>query len=139
MRKEASHPQLEHWQGSFGDAYTRRNVVDWRLRLPAFRHMLEGLSLHRLLEIGCNRGHNLRALAEIVGAGGEIYGVEPNDTGRRLAREANPDCTVLPGKIDALPFETSFFDLVLTAGVLIHVPLAGLDRALDEIHRVGRR
>jgi hypothetical protein len=33
-------PQREIWEGEFGNAYTDRNVIDWRVRLPAFRHML---------------------------------------------------------------------------------------------------
>ena len=45
--------QLEVWQGEFGMAYTDRNVVDWRVRLPAFRQMLDGLSLQRVVEVGC--------------------------------------------------------------------------------------
>jgi hypothetical protein len=46
--------QLQAWQGEFGRAYTEHNVADWRRRLPAFRHMLEGLDLRRVLEVGCN-------------------------------------------------------------------------------------
>ena len=136
---EPGNRQLEVWKGELGDAYTRRNAVDWRQRLPAFRQMLAGLPITRALEIGCNRGHNLKALAAVLGEEGEIYGIEPNDYSRRLAREANPGCTVLPGQIDDLPFASSSFDLVMTAGVLIHIPLAGLDRALAEVHRVSRR
>ena len=59
--------QLEVWQGEFGVAYTDRNLVDWRLRLPAFRQMLDGLSLQRIVEVGCNRGHNLVLLTELLG------------------------------------------------------------------------
>ena len=131
--------QLETWKGELGDAYTRRNAVDWRRRLPAFQRMLEGIPVTRLLEVGCNRGHNLKALTAVLGEQGDISGVEPNDYSRRLAREANPGCRVVPGRIDDLPFASSSFDLVMTAGVLIHIPLAGLDRALDEVHRVSRR
>src|SRR5664280_1025230 len=70
--------QLEIWQGEFVKAYTDRNVVDWHSRLPAFKKMLAGLELKRVLEVGCNRGHNLQTLLELLGDGAEIFGVEPN-------------------------------------------------------------
>jgi len=59
--------QLEVWEGEFGKAYTDRNVIDWRTRLPAFQQMLGGLPIKRVLEVGCNRGHNLVCLAELLG------------------------------------------------------------------------
>src|ERR1700690_2785240 len=51
--------QLETWEGEFGVAYTDRNVVDPTARIEAFRTMVDGLDIARLLEVGCNRGHNL--------------------------------------------------------------------------------
>jgi hypothetical protein len=45
--------QLEAWKGKFGDAYTDRNQIDWHVRLPAFQKMVEGLSIQRVLEVGC--------------------------------------------------------------------------------------
>jgi len=99
--------QLEAWQGESGTAYTERNVIDWRIRLPAFRQMLEGLPILRVLEVGCNRGHNLLALAEVVGqvpersgvdshATSEIVGIDPNRDALEAARAASPPWTARP-------------------------------------------
>jgi hypothetical protein len=41
--------QLKMWEGEFGQAYTDRNQIDSRTRLPAFRHMLDALPIQRLL------------------------------------------------------------------------------------------
>ena len=70
--------QLEIWKGEFGKEYTNRCVVNWQSRLPAFREMLSGLNIGRALEIGCNRGHNLIALSQILTERGDIVGIEPN-------------------------------------------------------------
>jgi spore coat polysaccharide biosynthesis protein SpsF len=129
--------QLQAWQGEFGRAYTERNVGDWRRRVPAFRQMLAGLDLRRVLEVGCNRGHNLVTIGEILGPGAEVVGVEPNLHALALARQAG--ARVLEGHALALPFADRSFDMVFTAGVLIHVSLRDLPTALREIHRVSDR
>ena len=137
-RSSVSHP-LEVWKGEFGQAYTDRNVIDWRSRLSAFRRMLDGLSLTRVCEVGCNRGHNLLALTELLGGGSEIVGVEPNRYALQAARSASPQLGVVYGDAFDLPFKDGSFDLVFTSGVLIHVPPSGLSLALAEIHRTSRR
>ena len=130
--------QLEAWQGEFGTAYTTRNVPDWHIRLPAFRHMLDGLSITSALEIGCNRGHNLLALAELL-PDCEIVGIEPNGVALGIAQAASPRITALYGHALDIPFPDGSFDLVFTAGVLIHLPLASLSQALRNMHRASRR
>ena len=131
--------QLNAWQGEFGTTYTDRNVVDWRVRLPAFREMLDGLSLRQVLEVGCNRGHNLVLLAELLGESCDVLGVEPNRYALELARQATSKAGVLHGDAFDLPFKDACVDLVFTAGVLIHIGPAELPAALAEMVRVSRR
>jgi pseudaminic acid biosynthesis-associated methylase len=131
--------QLDTWRGEFGKEYTDRNVVDWHHRLPAFSKMLEGLQLRRVLEVGCNRGHNLRTVQELLGEGTEIFGVEPNPYALSLARSSSDKISAVPGNIYDLPFKDGYFDLVFTTGVLIHIPPTRLAEAISEIARVSRR
>jgi pseudaminic acid biosynthesis-associated methylase len=131
--------QLAAWEGDFGTQYTDRNSADWRTRLPAFKHMLAGLALDRVLEVGCNRGHNLVTIAECLDGDVEVVGVEPNRHALELARAASPRVTVLRGHARDLPFKDGYFDLVFTAGVLIHVALSDLAAVLSEICRASRR
>ncbi|HEY7314144.1 MAG TPA: pseudaminic acid biosynthesis-associated methylase [Gemmataceae bacterium] len=130
--------QLDIWKGDFGQAYTDRNHLDWRVRVLAFRQMLGEIKPRRVLEVGCNRGHNLVALREVLGREAELVGVEPNPYALELAQGTGA-ATVVPGDIYCLPFEDGAFDLVFTAGVLIHVPLATLAAALGELHRCSRK
>ena len=59
--------------------------------------------------------------------------VEPR-LGRDLA-----GLDVREASIFGLPFHDAQFDLVFTAGVLIHIPLGDLPRAMHEVYRCSRR
>ena len=131
--------QLDIWQGEFGQAYTDRNVIDWQTRRPAFQQILEGIEISQALEVGCNRGHNLIALADLFGDGCDVVGIEPNRHALELVRASSVKVGALPGNVFDLPFKDQSFDLVFTAGVLIHIALDDLAAALSEIHRVSRR
>src|SRR5208283_3171999 len=117
--------QLEAWAGEFGDAYTDRNVVDWRTRLSAFRTMLEGTEPGSILELGSNRGHNLILLSELF-AGAQVVGLEPNMKALRIAQQTCGAMRIIRGNALEIPFGNSRFDLVVTANMLIHVAIEDL-------------
>ena len=91
-----------------------------------------------MLEIGCNRGHNLVALSHVLPEGSQVAGVEPQVHARTIAEQISA-LDVHDGTIYEVPFDDRTFELVLTSGVLIHVPLPKLETALREVHRVSRR
>tara|TARA_Y100000588_G_C14255554_1_gene925267 strand:- start:2663 stop:3259 length:597 start_codon:yes stop_codon:yes gene_type:complete len=131
--------QLNAWEGKFGEAYTDRNVVDWRTRIPAFREMVGGLEISQVLEIGCNRGHNLVALEEILGNNVDLVGIEPNPHALKIVRTENSKLDAIKGDIFDIPFKDGYFDFVFTACVLIHIDKSELPKALSEIYRVSSR
>ncbi|GAB1421626.1 hypothetical protein MASR2M15_18050 [Anaerolineales bacterium] len=131
--------QLNKWQSEFGEAYTERNDIDWQIRLPAWQTMLNKLSLEHVVEIGPNRGHNLRAIHETGVAKGNLIGIEPNKTAIKLARTYYPEISVLEGNAFSLPLVNGYADLTFTVGVLIHISLDDLPRALSEIYRVSNQ
>jgi len=69
--------QLESWDGEFGTAYADRNLVDWLVRLPAFRQVLEARPFQLLLKAGSTCGQRLLAQADLQPEA-EIGGLEPN-------------------------------------------------------------
>ena len=113
--------------------------MEWRSRVDGFRSIFSGFSVKRVLEVGCNRGHNLVALSEILAQPPELVGVEPNHSALRLARRSTDKAGFLPGTIYDLPFKNGYFDLVFTCGVLIHIPNESLAAALRELDRVTSR
>jgi pseudaminic acid biosynthesis-associated methylase len=130
--------QLKKWSGEFGERYTDRNEVDWRERVPGFREIFSGLTPGRVLEIGCNRGHNLVALADLFPSA-NVVGIEPNPYAISKARQASPKVGVLQASAFDLPFKDGWADLAFTCGVLIHIALPDLRAAMAEIHRVSCR
>lgn len=124
---------LESWAGEFGKEYTDRNQYDPAIRVDGFRKMIPSDARY-ILEVGSNYGNNLASL-EMIGK--TAIGVEPNEyaleKGQRLLRK------IIPGNAYRLPFATASFDLVMTCGVLIHVPPDLLQEAMGEIYRVSRK
>ena len=98
--------------------------------------MLDGLALDSVLEVGCNRGHNLQAIRALREPPA-VRGIEPMYFARRIAHENGLD--VRDGTVYEIPYEDGMFDLAFTCGVLIHVPPDSLHAAILELARVSRR
>lgn len=122
------------WRGTFGDEYTKRNDFDWTKRIPSFKKILKDIVVKDILEIGSNQGKNLLALEEI---GYAAMGIEPNTLARKIAEKH--ELLTFPGTATDIPFGTGTFDLVFTAGVLIHVHPKELQASMEEIIRVSSR
>ena len=107
---------VELWRGEFGNAYTDRNQVDWRARRPFWRDVMSVTGARSVLEIGCNAGWNLSAIkwdfpqVRAVGTDVNPHALEQAHTAGLEVYECL-DFRAVPGK----------FDLVFTAGVLIHI------------------
>lgn len=136
----------EAWRGAFGDAYTDRNPrtpdsLHSRARL--FQRALGRVPLGadtRVLEVGTNVGMNLSALAG--GSAARLFGIDVNERALGRARR-EPDLAgrarLAAAQAERLPFPDASMELVLTCGVLIHVPPDHLEEACGEIVRVARR
>src|SRR5674476_1665021 len=68
--------KIKLWGSDFGVEYTNRNVIDPETRVNAFRSMVGGLKINKILEVGCNVGHNLVALSRIGDY--QLIGLEPS-------------------------------------------------------------
>ncbi len=125
--------QLEHWTGDFGRAYTDRNLVDWRTRISGFRKLIP-VDTSSVFEVGVNRGHNLQAIEWALDI--PVAGCEPNSYARGIAERKG--LQVFEESVYDLPHYL-LYGLVLTSGVLIHVPSDKLDEAMTAIHKVARQ
>ncbi len=129
--------QLDLWRSPFGAQYTDRNDLEQPARIATWRRILDGITIERALEVGCNVGWNLRYLRAI--GVGDAWGIEPQRYAIERARARTPGLTLVPGTAFDLPFRDGWFDLSFTSGVLIHIGPADLGRALDELYRVTSR
>lgn len=126
------------WAGTFGDSYVDRNAEAHVGREPFWRERVEALGTTSALEVGCNVGGNLVWLATLLGEE-HVAGVEINEQAVAVARERLPAADIRTGMATDLPFDDGAFDLVFTAGVLIHQSREALPTVMDEIVRVADR
>lgn len=125
----------ERWAGEFGDAYTRRNRVNWQDRIPFWGQVMLETGTRSVYELGCNAGWNLsairRAFPDVA-----LHGSDLNETAIRQARFAGHHA-VFRGESVVYPPDT--FDLVFTAGVLIHIPPEHLAQTMSRLVTISSR
>lgn len=132
------------WSGSWGDDYhvrrcppspeeDERNYRLWdRVFLGEEGEPRRSLGkIESISEIGCGNGTNLRALGRIF-PGASLSGVEVNPGACAVARERTPGAHIIEG--DFLEVGCPFADLVVTRGVLIHMPPGRIESAYGLLH-----
>jgi ubiquinone/menaquinone biosynthesis C-methylase UbiE len=124
------------WNGDFGINYTIRNKIIPENLVPFFKRITKDLKLKRILEVGCNRGHNLVALSYCDQY--ELYGIDINPYSILLAKE-NKEISFAVGNIFDILYKDNFFDMVMTIGVLIHIDPVDMKKALTELLRVSNK
>lgn len=143
-------PQLREWTGQFGLDYTNRNSLTpaqvdelWVRNYGVSRTEMNRKFLSdvpkdaRILEVGCNLGNQL-VLLQTLGYT-NLYGVEVQEYALEAARARTHNIQLTLASAFDVPYEDGYFDLVFTAGVLIHISPEDLPGALDEIHRCSRQ
>jgi len=127
------------WAGEFGDQYTERNIINYQNHLPIWLRVVRELGPSwrdlSVLEVGCNRGHNLTALS-FLGID-YLVGIDINKLALSEAKKTHYHAQY--GNVLNIPFDYSSFDLVFTMGVLIHIAPKNLATAIQEMYRVSRR
>jgi ubiquinone/menaquinone biosynthesis C-methylase UbiE len=108
---------------------------------PSKQVILDGLRLRtgsRVLDLGCGLGDDTFQIAERVGAGGRVTGVDVSasmiEEARRRAETRGLPVDFEVGDSQALRFDSGTFDGVRAERMLMHVPDA--ERAIAEMSRV---
>jgi pseudaminic acid biosynthesis-associated methylase len=136
--------------GDFGKEYTERNTFDIE-QLNALYIKNYGVSREqmnsdfigsfdrniKILEVGTNSGNQL-ALLQKMGFK-NLYGIEINEHAVDLARKRLKGINVIQGSAFDIPFKDNFFDLVYTAGVLIHISKDDVNKVISEMHRCSKK
>lgn len=114
------------------------------LREPTFREMIRALQLpegSRGMDAGCGIGHQCILLAEEVGTGGHVTGLDISsemlDYGREIVKEAGllERISFQEGDVASLPFDDDTFDWVWSADCVGYAPWEPLP-LLKELARV---
>jgi SAM-dependent methyltransferase len=107
-----------------------------RLRFRIVLKLLAGARFGRLLEIGYGSGV---FMPELAARCAELYGIDPHphqsEVEESLARNGVP-AALTRGTVEAMPYQTGFFDCAVTISALEYVP--DIEAACQEIRRVLR-
>ena len=137
------------WSSKFGSEYLERNKFSNQeldqLYINNFgisrswlnKEFVTSLKLKNILEVGCNIGNQL-ALLQNHGFK-NLYGIEIFPKAVETAKTRTKDINIIQGTVFDIPFKNDVFDLVFTAGVLIHINPKDIKKALKEIYRVSNK
>jgi len=141
--------QLNQWTAEFGKKYTDRNnyTIEESDKSGIQKHGITRSELNflfldkldrsiKILEVGCNIGNQLLRLQNM--GFNDLYGIEPQEYAINLAKKRTSNIVIKKGNIYNIPFEDSYFDLVFTSGVLIHIPPENIVGAIKEIYRCSK-
>lgn len=130
----------EHiWSGDFGNEYNKRNASSFNERRQWWDYVCDKYQFCSVLEVGCNKAHNLAHISRHLDHPSMAWGVDVNQEAVGKAKALYPDLNlVLSSGLD-LPFKDDFFDMAFTAGVLIHQSPLTVEHMMQEVIRVSRR
>ncbi len=93
-----------------------------------------------VLDVGCGTGTLALLAKEEAGEQGKVFGIdaapEMIEVARQKSHQQNCDVTFRQAVIEALPFEDSTFDIVLSSLMFHHLPDDLKKQGLTEIYRV---
>ena len=126
QKMELENNQRAFWKGDFGEGYRNRNtgLDNLELQDKAWNQMLRSTSEDKpssFLECGCNIGRNLKTLKRICDEP-NLSLIEINKESFEIAVSEIGPINSFNGSIENASFEDGSFDIVFTAGVLIHIP-----------------
>jgi pseudaminic acid biosynthesis-associated methylase len=142
--------QMQEWAGSFGKGYTDRDASSLE-EIEAIYKQRYGITRiemnlkfigdldkdMKILEVGTNTGGQLVCLQQ---AGFKnLYGIELQSYAVELSKSKTKGINIIQGSAFAIPFHDSFYDLVFTSGLLIHIAPEDIYDVLDEIHRCAKQ
>ncbi|HEY9619562.1 MAG TPA: pseudaminic acid biosynthesis-associated methylase [Crinalium sp.] len=125
------------WEGDFGTEYTQRNAILPEQRQPFFADILsKTFGVKTICEFGANRGHNLKAIANLS-SNFELTGVEVNSSAYLDLKKDTNIHAIHSSIQDFKPNQT--FDLVFTCGVLIHIKPDDLSSVYQRMYEMSAR
>lgn len=116
--------------------YTEDNEQAKQKELSKFLYFITlSLGAKKVCEAGCNVGNNISAFPKDF----EVYGIDINEYALKKAQKQYPNFKFTKENLDQISYPDSFFDLVFTRGVLVHIPDKELDKVLLEFLRITKR
>lgn len=112
--------QIAYWNGAAGDRWSRRQDMQDRLLAPVSALAIDRARPRqgeRIIDVGCGCGATSRELAALVGASGQVLGVDISDPMLTRARQLAPAGAPLEfvlADATTYPFKPGAADLVFS-------------------------
>ncbi|MCP4160437.1 MAG: class I SAM-dependent methyltransferase [Deltaproteobacteria bacterium] len=103
----------------------------YRTTIDEFANKID-LNNRNILDFGCGTGNYLRILSDSFNS--SLYGVEPSEGMREIAKGKNPSLEIREGNHTQIPFEDNYFDFIYMTDVIHHIP--DLNILFNELKRV---
>ena len=146
--QETNSEQRKIWMGSFGDDYIDRSLSVESVNKRFIEQ--KGISLENIitnffsdidrncsiLELGCNVGLNLSILKKMGFK--KLSGVEINEKAYEIAKTNHPEIKFYNSSIEEFN-PNQKFDLVFTAGVLIHINPKTIPNVISKIIKLTNK
>lgn len=124
------------WDGAFGDEYNQRNMgLVWTNTALFAKAMARANRVRSVIEFGAGTGQNLRAIHRLLPKAA-LTAVEINAQARA---EILPGIEISADSITNFGPKDRTWDLVLTKGLLIHVPPEQLPQAYSKLYECASR
>lgn len=128
---------VDLWAGSFGDDYTVRCEKDYTPRMKFWGDIIYRTKIKSVLEVGCNTGQNIGLISEYLPT--FAWGCDVNQKAINTLHVRHKELNAVRCSGFDLPFKDDYFDLVFTAGVLIHQSPSEVEIMMQEIIRVSNK
>lgn len=123
--------ELEKVAESYETLLAPALITEWAHRLADAVNIQKN---QRVLDVACGTGILARAIAERVGAGGSVSGVDANPGMLAVANRLAPEIEWREGNAEALPYNDDSFDAVVCQfGLML---FSAPETALQEMSRV---
>jgi 2-polyprenyl-3-methyl-5-hydroxy-6-metoxy-1,4-benzoquinol methylase len=124
-----------------GTWYPNEGVVRFTARYLKRRVGIEVYDVkrdvRRILDVGCGNGRHVVFFAE---QGFDVYGMDISKEAIEIANEwlakKGLKAGLRVGDIEKIPFDDEYFEIVISAEVLDHVPFSKAKKTIQEIRRV---
>lgn len=132
---------LDSWDVIYknkGKDYQYYDVVKPHSDIGKIAALFKKRKVKKVLDLGCGGGRNLLYLAK---KGFELYGLDSSEEGVKMTKDSldkeNLKAELIVGDaFKKLPYETGFFDAVMSIQVLEHAKLKDIKNAIEEIKRI---
>ena len=123
----AAESGYELWADTYDDLHNPLIAIEQ----PTIERLLGDIPAGSALDAACGTGRYTRCL---LSRGHKVSAVDASSKMLEKARTSIPDADFRAGQLEALPYETASFDLVMCGLALTHLPR--LNRAIAEFSRV---